>query len=37
MKKYETPDQEVIYFDSVDIIMTSGDVNEGEDPNPDFG
>lgn len=36
MKKYETPDAEVIYFDAADIIVTSDPDFGGEvvDPNP---
>ena len=31
MVKYITPDQEVIYFESDDVLTTSTDVDQGED------
>lgn len=31
MIKYVTPDQEVVYFETEDILTTSNDVDEGED------
>lgn len=35
MRKYETPDMDVIYFDAQDVIATSG-LGEGEVPPPDW-
>ncbi len=39
MKKYETPEMEIMYFDVTDIITTSNNTGTGDDPAgvSDFG
>lgn len=35
MRKYVNPDMKVIYFESEDILTSSGEIEDGGEENPD--